>query len=418
VVIHRLLGSVWARRWVALAVGVALSVGLPLAFGHRGTHMALNLVLPGAGLLGVDTAGAAVFIIVTVVALATWLRWGLDWLLVVVVAAAVLATAAAVPADTSALGSLVPPTSVQRAAHEFPLVLVLVGVLSRLERAFRRLPPVAAARRRRAAKNDGLATLPALAVVDRCRAASIVALAATGDRDESVAAAVGRPDVVQRARRVGLAARGRVGGDPLRVDHAHARTALVLTGQLDTGALHRFVVDAETAPAGVPCSEPGWVRLLDACLAAAALHRSGRPDAVRRLRVLLAEWLPLRRGHRPAWWWTVLGFAGGRCPAWEHATGTAVARAIGAVGDADWAALRTRALGAAARGTRDPHDERLIAAARVWLTQVDDAVAAPIIARPTVRHDPLAVALDQLAQRLRSDPGALRRPAAAATIVA
>ena len=39
---------------------------------------------------------------------------------------------------------------------------------------------------------------------------------------------------------------------------------------------------------------------------------------------------------------------------------------------------------------------------------VDDAIAAPIIARPTVRHDPLAVALDRLARRLAGDPHALR----------
>ncbi len=415
-VMARLPASVWARRWIVLGIGLALSIGLPLAFGHRGTHMALNLVLPGAGLLGVDTFGAVLFIAVTVVALAAWLRWGLDWVLVAVIVAAVLVTAAAVPPDVSALGPVVLHPPVQRAAHEFPLVLVIVGVLSRLERAFRRLPPVAAARRRRAARSDGLPTLAALPVVDRCRAASIAALA--GVSDESIAAAVGRPDVARRARRVGVAARARFDGDPLRVDHAHARAALLLTGQLDRAALRRLVADAESSPAGVPCSEPGWVRPLDACLAAAALHRSGGADAVRRLRVLLADRLPLRRGHRPAWWWTVLGVAGGRCPAWEQASATAVARAIGAVGDADWAALRTRALGAAARGTKDPHDERLIAAARVWLTQVDDAPAAAIIARPTVRHDPLAVALDRLAERLRSDRRALRRPATAATIVA
>jgi hypothetical protein len=80
---------------------------------------------------------------------------------------------------------------------------------------------------------------------------------------------------------------------------------------------------------------------------------------------------------------------------------------MGWVGDADWTALRTRALGASARGSEHPHDERLIAAARIWLAFVDDPRAAPLLARPTVRHDPLAVALDRLASRLAADPDAL-----------
>ncbi len=67
----------------------------------------------------------------------------------------------------------------------------------------------------------------------------------------------------------------------------------------------------------------------------------------------------------------------------------------------------SRALGASARGTEHPHDERLIAAARIWLVFVDDARAAPLLARPTVRHDPLAVALDRVATRLTADPLAL-----------
>jgi hypothetical protein len=80
---------------------------------------------------------------------------------------------------------------------------------------------------------------------------------------------------------------------------------------------------------------------------------------------------------------------------------------MGWIGDGDWEALRTRALGASARGTAHPHDERLIAAARIWLVFVDDERAAPLLARPTVQHEPLAVALDRLATRLASDPHAL-----------
>jgi hypothetical protein len=224
-------------------------------------------------------------------------------------------------------------------------------------------------------------------------------------------AAVCRGDVVRRARRVGAVARLRFGGDPFRRDHAHARAALALTGQLDAVALGCFAGDAQRAAAGVPCSEPGWVRPLDAVLAAAALHRAGDREALARLRTLLTTRFPLRRGHRAAWWWTILGVGGGACPSWEHAAATGVARAFGAVGTGDWDALRKPALGAAARGTSDPHDERLIAAGRVWLAQVDDPAAAAILARPTVRHDPLAVALDRLAHRLQADSRALRQSA-------
>jgi hypothetical protein len=406
---RRRLDDVWTRRWIAVGVGAALSVGLPLVLGHRGTHVALNLFLPGAGLFGVSTAGAVAFVALTVVGVAAWLRWGVDWPLLALLAAAMVASALAVHGGPGHLGAAAGSPTVERGAHEFPLVLLVVGALSRLGRLLRRLPGVAALQRRRAARTDGLAALGRLGVVDRCRTASIASLAHTTAGDaESVTAAVTAPDVIRRARRIGIVARGRLKGDPLRDDHAHTRSALALTGRFDEDQCDRFVADAGRAVAGVPCSEPGWVRPLDASIAAATLRRIGHPDASRRLRSLYAEQFRLRRGHRPAAWWTPLGIPVGACATWEHAAATGIARALGTVDDADWAALRTRALGAAARGTRDPHDERLIAAARLWLALVDDPPAAAIVTRPSVGHDPLAAAIDRLAQRLRADPAALR----------
>jgi hypothetical protein len=242
---------------------------------------------------------------------------------------------------------------------------------------------------------------------------SIAVLAGVEDAAERamLRAEVCRPDVARRARIVGAVARLRIGGDPLRRDHAHTRAALALTDQLGGEALGRFVDDAQRAPSGLPCSEPGWLRPLDASLAAAALHRAGDPQAVDRLGALFTRHLVLRRGHRPARWWTILGAPIGPCPPWEHAASTVIAGALGAIDPStsgDWAVLRMRAMGAAARGTAVADDERLVAAARIWLVFVDDAIAAPILARPTVRHDPLAVALDRLARRLADDPHALR----------
>jgi hypothetical protein len=117
--------------------------------------------------------------------------------------------------------------------------------------------------------------------------------------------------------------------------------------------------------------------------------------------------------HRPAAWWTILGIRTGAAAQWEHVVATGVARALGPVGDDEWPALRRRALGAAARGAADAHDERVSAGARLWLADVDDQ-AAPIIARPTVRHDPLATAVDHLALQLAAAPDLPRPPSAVA----
>jgi hypothetical protein len=241
-----------------------------------------------------------------------------------------------------------------------------------------------------------------LAPVDRCRAVALLSLAGAAGPDAR--AAIREPDVVRRARRVGFAARLRCGGDPFRVDHAHARAALALTGQLDSAAMDRFAADASRSRGGVPASEPGWIRTLDATLAAAALDHLGDEAAPRRWSEMLDGPLALRRGHRPAWWWSPLGVAAGRSLDWEHAAATAIAFERGWIGDRDWSALRKRVLGAAARGSARRDDERLIAAGRLWVALVDDPAAERIVSRPAVRHDPIAVALDRLATHLRARP--------------
>ena len=234
-----------------------------------------------------------------------------------------------------------------------------------------------------------------------------------GPVPESVREAAASDAVVTRARRIGLFARGRR-GDPFAVDHAAARAALALTGRLDDAAMARFADDARGAAAGVPASEPTWVRPLDATLAAIALQAAGHDAAGRRWAAMLAGPFALRHGHRPGAWWTPLGIRLGSAPVWEHAATSALARAHGWCDDADWRVLRPRLLGAAARGTAVAVDERSIAAARLWLVFVDDEQAARILARPTVHRDPLAVALDRLATTLAATSAHSAAPAASA----
>ncbi|MEN9643983.1 MAG: hypothetical protein RL238_652 [Actinomycetota bacterium] len=383
------------RRVMVLCASLAVPVALVLGLGHRGVHMVRSMVVPGAGLVGSNNVAAAACLLAAISATVAWVKWGLDWLLAGVVAVAVVASGLVTDAPHATAAAMSRPVM---AAHEFPLVLLAAGLVSWARGVVGRVPGLSHLARRRARTSDGLASVDRLRPADRSRTAAVLALAGQPGPAAAIAA---DPEVARRARRVGAWARGRRGGDAFRVDHAHARAAFALAGTPDPMLLH----DAARTALGVPCSEPTWVRPVDGALAAIAVHHAGG-DTGAWQRALGAE-LSLRRGHRPAWYWTPLGWPAGSAPAWEHATATALARAMGWVGDDDWAALRTRALGASARGVEHPHDERLIAAARVWLVYVDDPRTASLLARPTVRHDPLAVALDLLARRLADDPDSL-----------
>ncbi len=392
--------SLRLRRVVTAAVSLTITVLLAVALGDPGAHMAQNLVIPGIGLLEVSTVLAVAVLVAATAAIVVWVTWGIDWLPAGIVlcstVAAGLLTGDHVPDLPAAAGDLVSVA----AAHEFPLVVLVVGGVMWLRTTVGRLPGVrrlAARRSRVVATTPGLDGIGALPALDRSRAAAIAAMA--GPVPTAVSAAAASDAVVTRARRIGLFARGRH-GDPFAVDHAAARAALALTGQLDQAALERFACDADGAAAGVPASEPTWVRPLDATLAAIALHAVGHEAVGRRWAAMLAGPFALQRGHRPDAWWTPLGIRLGSAPVWEHAATSALARTHGWCGDADWHVLRPRLLGAAARGTAVAADERAIAAARLWLVHIDDEQAARILARPTVHRDPLAVALDRLATTL------------------
>ena len=379
------------RRWLLAVAVAALPLGLWLLGGHAGVHAARSMLVPGAGLAEAAPVLAAGFVALAVAATVAWLRWGTDWALALVVVAAMAASAAWGSTDHGA-------EVAQRAAHEFPLVIVVAAALGWVRATLGGVPGFGWVAGRRV-HDEHVTSLADLAPVDRCRAVAVAALA--GDVTDEHRAAVTAPDVARRSARIGLAARLRRGGDPFRIDHAPARAALALTGGLDDAAARAFVDDARRNPLGVPASEPTWVRTLDGTLAALALARLGDDAAPRRWASVLDGPLAVRRGHRPSWWWTPLGVAAGRCLDWEHAAATALAHEQGWIDDGDWTHLRRRVLGAAARGSSRRDDERLIAAGRMWLALVDDPAAERIVSRPTVRHDPLAVALDAHARHLR-----------------
>lgn len=390
----RSMPGVARRQWAVLTVSLLIPAGLVLGLGHRGNHMARNLLVPGAGLFEASPLAAAAFVAGAAAASIAWVRWGMDWLLAAVVVSSVVVTGALADAGHDAA----PILDAHRAAHEFPLVLIVMSALAWAGSVLGSAPLVRRWRARRARSLGGLAGVAGLPVVDRSRAVAVAAL--TGSPScgwGALRAAIERPDVARRARCIALVARVRRGEVALATDHAGTRAAWALCGRLAPDDVAALAADAARRPAGVPASEPGWVRPLDATLAAIALCRLGHRDAGTRWAAMLRGPLGLRRHRRPAWYWTPLGIPAGAAPAWEHAATTALARWMGWVGDEDWTALRRRVLGAAARGTADPADARLVAAARLWLVFVDDPEAARFVHRRSMSDDPLAGALDELA---------------------
>ena len=401
------------RRLTALGVFVAVIALAGLGFGHRGQHVARGVLFPGAGLIDERPILAAFCLAATVLATVAWMRWGADWLVATTVVTSVTLSALAVSVASHATdlqpGRWVPSA----AAHEFPLVIIVVAVIAWIRALTLRVPFVASWVGARHRRRGGLNDIGCLSPVDRSRTAAVLAL--VGGEQLTLAAAIAAdPAVIVRARRVGLVARFRTGGDPMRRDHAHARAALVLTGSLDATGVQRLTDDTDRHPLGVVCSELGWVRPLDATLTALALTRSGG-DPTRWI-AAFEQQFALNRRHRPAWWWTPLGIGAGSMPAWEHAATTCLARAAGWIDhDRDWGALRRSALGASARGTSIAADERLIASARILAALAGDTEATRLLARPTIQHDPLAVALELLAQRVAVDPAALASASSADT---
>jgi hypothetical protein len=415
--------TVRRRRVLSVLIIVLVVVTLRFGFGHRGIHAIRSMAVPGAGLYDHRHGWlGATFTVAAIVATVCWLRWGMDWLMGLVVGTSMVAAAAL--AYTNHPPQLAPANV--GSAHEFPLVLLVVGAMSALRVVWRK----SSFGRWQTARARASGRMK-LSPLEQCTEASIHALALSKVGSsvdspsplmlvDSSASPTVKPEVkldvgldvdrlMQRCRRVGIAARGRFGGDPMRTDHAHVRAALLLTGELDENATERFRADAMDAPNGVPSSEPGWLRLLDATLAACALQYAGDDLVGNRWASALNGPFALQRGHRPGAVWTPLALRGPRAPTWQHCAATGIARAAGWISnDDDWLSLRTGALAAAARGNAVVDDERLVAAGRLWLAFVDDEQASRILGRVTIGNDQIAVSLDTLVMSLRADPTLLR----------
>ena len=245
--------------------------------------------MPGVGLIEVSWWLAAATFVLLVGGLVLWLRWGAEWVPLTVI---VLSTVGA--AVLSRAGHGTPGT--MAATHEFPIVALLVSALTWLASAWRSLPWIGRFRRRPVAPRQASDLTPQ----ERCQLAVLTSLTADRhDGDARADAALIDDEVVRRARRIDVVARGRLVTPPLTVDHGPARAALLALGCLDPSARSRLLDEAAGAPGGVPASEPGWVRLLDGSLVAVALWQAGDRDGLTRWKTMLDGPLALRRGHRP-----------------------------------------------------------------------------------------------------------------------
>jgi hypothetical protein len=279
------------------------------------------------------------------------------------------------------------PLRVLRASHEFTLVLIVFAFLAQVRVFFSRLP---GANRLRQIVPEALL----FASVDVARAAAL-SLYAGFDPDESKKL-LRHPQLPARARRINCWSRFRCNGDSLEGAHAPLRAALSLAGLLDHEQLDAFRRDARASLAGVPDSEPTWIRPLDGMLAALALGALGEQECILRWQHIFRERFGLRHGRRVAALHRPSMIAIGTCPLWEQATVSAIAFRQGWLEENDWDCLRGKCLGVAAGGAADPASLRFIAAGKCWASLTGDSEAAAILGRRTLTSDRIATAVATL----------------------
>ncbi len=412
--------SHWYVRVVVVAAFVLLDL-VALGFGNFSERVgatALSTVVPGFGLWGDYRVLSILFLVAVPVLLVAWLRWGTDWLLLGVWAAAPVLTFILFPTGHVHPEAVAQPR-VFIAAHEVTWVMAVFALVYWIGLYIRRIPIVDRLLSMfQRPRPQGLAALPHLPVVERARAIGFLGLAHRAGADvplEEARAALQLPDVRKYARRVALAGRARFGGNPLARDHAHIRAARLLVDEGTPREAALAAAEAERSSLAAIPSEPGWVRLVDSTLMCAALAAHGHDAAVEAWRGSLDEWFALHKGKRPSSRHTALGFAPFNAQPWEHAAAGAVLLAHGWIDpEPEWQTVKRQALGAVGRGGRVVVDKRAVAAGRCWAVQVGDEDTLSLLARISpATNDPIAVALEALAVALEQNPLALRAGRAA-----
>jgi hypothetical protein len=390
------------RRLVGFsAVGLLLCVDVfatgIFGGGERTLAVIRTVVLPGLPFLEWHLSLGIAAVAAALAAIGAWLRWGVDWLVFLVMTICLLLAGFVMPLHHE------PPEVryVVSASHEFTVVLVVFALVARLRLVIARLPGTGWVKSR---LPKGL-LFPA---VDTARAAAIASIN-SANRD-GAREWLDDARLLRRAASVNRWARFRTRGDTLDGAHAPLRAALSLSGAMTPASQRAFLDEARSRIAGVPDSEPTWIRPLDGTLAALALQDLGADDCVARWRWIFRTRFALRHGRRPAALHTPSMLSIGAARSWEHAAATAVAHQAGWIDAEDWSYLRPRCLGAAAGNADDSETMRLIAAGRVWAALRGDSEAIEIFSRRTLTDDALARVLDELASAIRSDASFAWRP--------
>lgn len=402
-----------------LAIGALLLIDIYATgfFGGSERTLAIvrSIVLPGLPFLEWHLGIGLASIAVALAAVAAWLRWGADWMPVLVIVLAVCVAAFVMPlhhGDSPPVhehpddhgsghgshhadeGSQVPASGAMTgtidpilASHEFTIVLVVFAFFARLRLLLGRVPGL----------STWITRLWPAAAFDAVAETRATALRSLAGPDDAPWWQQHRSSLMARAVRINRLARWRWTGNPLNGAHAPLRAALLLANQLDEQQSRVLQAEAAAAIPGVPDSEPTWVRPLDSLLCALALQKAGDADALPRWQLAFERHFPLHHGRRPGALHRPSLLAVGAMPDGEHALVTALARSHGLLDNADWRSLRGRCLGTAARGEGDVEALRFIAAGRWWARLENDAEAEAILAKRSLRGDRFTDAVLMLA---------------------
>jgi hypothetical protein len=373
--------------FVGLLLGIDVFATGVLGGSERTLAIVRSIVLPGLPFLEWHAGLGVAAIASALAAIGAWLRWGVDWLVGLIMVVCLALAAFAMPFHHAPA----PSHEIVTASHEFTVVLVLFALVARLRLLIGRWP---GADWIRARLPEGL-LFPA---VDTARAAALAGL--KGSSATEVARGLQDPRLQHRAASVNRWARFRTRGEVLDGAHAPLRAALSLCGLMSAASERRFRDESRAHIAGVPDSEPTWIRPLDGMLAALALQRLGEGGCVVRWRWIFSTRFALRHGRRPAALHVPSMLGIGTAQAWEHAAATALAHHAGWIDDDDWVHLRPRCLAAAASDRSDPDALRLVGAGRMWAELTRDAEALQILGRRTIAEDELARWLDELASEV------------------